>query len=93
MWEMNITALFIGGPKDGTRSMVEDRQFIRVLTPKPWIPSVQNPPLDIAASAYDEFTYRAETLAAGDKRHRVYVIDSMTIEQAIVTLLEGYKKP
>jgi hypothetical protein len=93
MREMNTKTLFIGGPKDGTRSVVEDRQFIRVLTPKSWTASVQDSPTDVAVSPYNEFSYRVETLAAGEERHRVYVIDSMTIEQAIVALLEGYKKP
>jgi len=81
---MSSKCLFIGGPKDGQRQMVLDfHQQLECID--------RNPDPDARRPKKKKF-YRSELFGANKDRHRVFILDSMTIEDALKMLLDGYRK-
>lgn len=76
--------LFIGGPWDGIRQHVpDDRPYVRMMS------------LDILADTRSarEYAYRMERMRTDKEDFNFYILDTMTISEAMAALLDGYRKP
>ena len=83
--------LFIGGSKDGQWLDVDislhDIQFAKF--PKPIYKVGRE---EYKKLTLEKETYRAEYLYTTEKRYQIYVLDTMTPEVMLGTLIMGYKK-
>ena len=83
------TVLFIGGVLDRRRRQDKKIQYWKVAEPEPCPPAS----FDFSTPAkinLREDLYRRETLKSGETTWVVYVLDSMTVTQAMDALLKGY---
>lgn len=81
---MIYNALFIGGSRDGRRIPVADRAFVRFPMS---LCELDNEGRRLMAQE----GYRREILAGVDARFRIFVLETMTTDEAMRQLVEGYK--
>jgi hypothetical protein len=78
------TFLFIGGPADGRRITVtnpgEDVRYVTPVAPTGFIRGEER--IDV---------YRSSKLGGNSKKFFVYVLDGMTGDEVIASLLKGYR--
>ena len=83
------TVLFIGGVLDRRRRRDKNLKYLKVAEPEPCPPAN----FDFSKPAKINLRkdlYRRETLKSGETTWVVYVLDSMTVTQAMGALIKGY---
>ena len=83
------SALFIGGLADGKRMKDPGQQYWKVAGDMP-VPRYNTVPMHPVEITRNEATYRREKLTAAGKVWIIYVLDSLTIAQAMGKLVSGY---
>jgi hypothetical protein len=89
-----MSALFIGGSRDGEQLEVEDRETIRVPVPDKAIVTgfrIDSSKSARHFSAFKTETYRRERLRAGRAEWTLYILRELSIEAGLEMLLAGYR--
>ena len=85
----NYSVLFLGGIADGQRRPDPERQYWKVAGAAP-IPRADHDFSTPFEYVRNEDVYRRERLRSGREEWVIYVLDSLTTEQAMGKLVRGY---
>lgn len=88
--ESNVYAFFIGGPLDGTRHRYPGTPFYKLPAPRAvrTLNGDGQTPLPVSGAV----TYRLETLRVGENDYPVYVLESMSLADAMRSLTVAHDK-
>lgn len=87
---MSVEALVIGGCADGKRVEVMEgqRRMVMSVFPRPcrgpsWLPA--------DPVTFDSDNYRLEWIRSGERKFAMFIVDTMSHEEAMERLILGYK--
>jgi hypothetical protein len=92
-WPMNRTeVLFVGGIADGEWGIDTGRDYYQRAgfsrNPSPAYSAIETP---VAVAPVEVSTYRRERFRTDDREFALYVHDELTVSEAFVKLMKGYR--